>query len=58
VIANISIPTKLALVAEIRDRLVKAVETFGAECVEGQRVEAEWLQTRTASNTTDMSPQS
>ena len=48
VIASIAIPTTLALVAEIRNRLLAAMKPFDAEMVAGQEMEVELLRTRTA----------
>jgi transposase len=48
VIAHIEIPTTLALVAEIRDGLLTALEPLDLEWVTGQRVEVELLRKRTA----------
>jgi transposase len=48
VIASIAIPTTLALVAEIRNRLLAAMKPFDAEAVAGQEIEVELLRTRTA----------
>lgn len=47
VVASIAIPTTLALVAQIRERLLTALEPFDAEWVAGQRVEVELLRQRT-----------
>lgn len=41
VIANMAAPTALALVAQIRDKLLAAAEPFAAEMVEGERVNLE-----------------
>lgn len=48
VVASIAIPTTLTLVAQIRDRLLAAVEPFDAEWVAGQRIEANLLRERTS----------
>jgi transposase len=48
VIASIAIPTTLALVAEIRNRLLAAMKPFDPEMVAGQEIEVELLRTRTA----------
>ena len=47
VIANIAVPTTLALVAQIRDQLLEAAQPFDSERVEGERVEVELLRQRT-----------
>jgi transposase len=47
VVASIAIPSTLALVAQIRNRLLAALEPFDAEWVAGQRVEVELLRART-----------
>lgn len=47
VVASIAVPTTLTLVAQIRDRLLKAAEPFDAEWVAGQRVEVDLLRERT-----------
>jgi transposase len=47
VVANIAVPTTLTLVAQIRDRLLAAVEPFDAVWVAGQRIEANLLRERT-----------
>jgi transposase len=47
VIASIAIPTTLALVAEIRDRLLRAAEPFDPEGAAGQRIEVELVRART-----------
>jgi transposase len=48
VIASIAIPTTLALVADIRNRLLTAAEPFDPEGAAGQRIEVELVRTRTA----------
>jgi transposase len=48
VIANIAVPTTLALVAQIRDQLLAAAEPFDALRVEGERVNVEQLRETTA----------
>lgn len=47
VVANIAVPTTLTLVAQIRDRLLGAVEPFDAPWVAGQRIEVNLLRERT-----------
>ena len=47
VVANIAVPTTLTLVAQIRDRLLGAVEPFDASWVAGQRIEVNLLRERT-----------
>ena len=47
VVANIAVPTTLKLVAQIRDRLLEALEPFDAEWVSGQRLEVNLLRQRT-----------
>lgn len=47
VVANIAVPTTLTLVAQIRDRLLDAVEPFDAPWVAGQRIEVNLLRERT-----------
>jgi transposase len=47
VVASIAVPTTLTLVAQIRDRLLAAVEPFDAEWVSGQRIEVNLLRART-----------
>jgi len=47
VIANIAVPTTLTLVAQIRDRLLAAVEPFDEVWVAGQRIEISLLRART-----------
>jgi transposase len=47
VVANIAVPTTLGLVAQIRDRLLGAVEPFDAPWVAGQRIEVNLLRERT-----------
>jgi hypothetical protein len=49
VVAGIAVPTTLTLVAQIRDRLLAAVEPFDAEWVAGQRIEVALLRERTKS---------
>jgi transposase len=46
VVADIAVPTTLTLVAQIRDRLLAAVEPFDAEWVAGQRLEVTLLRER------------
>jgi transposase len=48
VIASIAVPTTLALVAEIRDRLLAAAEPFDPQGAAGQQIEVELLRARTA----------
>ena len=48
VIANIAVPSTLALVAQIRDKLLAAVEPFDAVRTTGERVNVELLRERTA----------
>jgi transposase len=47
VVANIAVPTTLTLFAQIRDRLLAAVEPFDAVWVAGQRIEVDLLRERT-----------
>lgn len=47
VIANIAIPTALALVAQTRDKLLSAAEPFAPLLVEGERVNLELLRAAT-----------
>lgn len=47
VIADIAIPTTLALVAQARDKLLAAAEVFDPVLVEGERVNAQLLRERT-----------
>jgi len=47
VVANIAVPTTLTLVAQIRDRLLAAVEPFDAVWAAGQRIEVNLLRERT-----------
>lgn len=47
VIANIAVPSALALVAQVRDKLLKAAESFDAVRTEGERVNIELLRERT-----------
>jgi transposase len=47
VIANIAVPTTLTLVAQIRDRLLAAVEPFDGMWVAGQQIEVSLLRERT-----------
>lgn len=49
VIADIAIPTTLKLVAQARDKLLAAAETFDALRVEGERVQVELLRDSTGS---------
>lgn len=49
VVASIAVPTTLTLVAQIRDRLLTAIEPFDAEWVDGQRIEVNLLRERTKS---------
>lgn len=53
VVANIALPTTLKLVAQIRDRLLAAVEPFDREWVAGQRVEINLLRQRTEHETAE-----
>lgn len=48
VIAKIAVPTTLKLVAQIRDRLLAAVEPFDEMWVAGQRLEVDLLRERTS----------
>lgn len=48
VIANIAVPTALALVAQARDKLLVAAEPFAPLMVEGERVNLESLRERTS----------
>ncbi len=48
VIANVAIPTTLALVAQARDNLLAATEPFDSLRVSGERVKAEMLKASTA----------
>lgn len=48
VIANIAVPSALALVAQMRDKLLAAAEPFDAVRTEGERVNVELLRERTA----------
>jgi len=43
VIANVAIPTTLALVAQVRDKLLKAAEAFDQLRVEGERARVEMI---------------
>jgi transposase len=43
VIGNIAVPSALALVAQIRDKLLSAAEPFAPQMVEGERVNLEML---------------
>jgi hypothetical protein len=47
VIANIAVPSTLALVAEVRDRLLSAAEPFDAVRTEGERINVELVRERT-----------
>jgi len=47
VVASIAVKTTLTLVAQIRDRLLKAAEPFDAEWVAGQQIETGLLRQRT-----------
>jgi transposase len=47
VIANIAVPTALALVAQTRDKLLAAAEPFASLMVEGERVSLEMLRETT-----------
>jgi IS5 family transposase len=49
VIANIAVPTTLALIAQVRDKLLAAAEPFDPIRVEGERVNIELLRESTAS---------
>ncbi len=49
VFANIAVPTALALVAQIRDKLLQAAEPFAPLLVEGERVNLEMLRDNTQS---------
>lgn len=51
VIASIAVPTTLALVAQIRERLLKAAEPFDPEGAAGQQLEVELLRERTKGTT-------
>ena len=51
VVANIAVPTTLKLVAQIRDRLLAAVEPFDFSWVEGQRIEVHLLRERSKDQT-------
>ena len=53
VIANIAVPSTLALVAQIRDQLLTAAEPFDALRVEGERANVEQLRERTASQNSE-----
>lgn len=48
VIANIAVPTTLALIAQTRDKLLAAAESFDPTRVEGERVNIELLRESTA----------
>jgi transposase len=48
VIANIAVPTTLALIAQTRDKLLAAAEPFDATRVEGERINIELLRESTA----------
>jgi transposase len=48
VLANIAIPSTIALVAQTRDRLLEALCPFAAECVAGERQQLEVIRTATA----------
>lgn len=47
VVASIAVPTTLALIAQIRDRLLNAGETSDPEGAKGHRLEAELIRQRT-----------
>jgi hypothetical protein len=47
VIANIAVPSTLALVAEVRDKLLAAAEPFDAVRTEGERINVELVRERT-----------
>ena len=47
VIGNLAVPTALALVAQTRDKLLKAAEPFAPQLVEGERVNLEMLREAT-----------
>jgi transposase len=47
VIANIAVPTTLKLTAQIRDRLLAAIEPFDSQWVAGQQIEVNLLRERT-----------
>ena len=47
VIGNIAVPSTLALVAQIRDKLLSAAEPFAPQMVEGERVNLELLREAT-----------
>ncbi len=47
VIANIAIPTTLALVAQTRDKLLAAAEPFDPVCAEGERINIDLLREST-----------
>ena len=47
VIGNMAVPTALALVAQIRDKLLAAAEPFAKLLVEGERVNLEMLREAT-----------
>jgi transposase len=53
VIANIAVPTTLKLVAQVRDRLLTAVEPFDEVWVAGQRIEVDLLRERTSGQAAD-----
>ena len=53
VIANIAIPTTLALVAQARDKLLSAAEPFEPVMVEGERVNIELLREANASRSAE-----
>ena len=47
VIANIAVPSSLALVAQVRDKLLAAAEPFDAVRAEGERINVELVRERT-----------
>ncbi len=55
VLANIDVPCTLALVSQIRDKLLAAAEPFDALRVAGERVEVELLRERTNGLTSEAS---
>lgn len=47
VIGNLAVPTALALVAQVRDKLLESAEPFAPDLVEGERVSLEMLREAT-----------
>lgn len=53
VIADIAVPSTLALLAQIRDKLLAAAEAFDSERVAGERINIDLLRERTAGQAND-----